>query len=142
MIRTCRSCGKLNRIPPARLTENVCCGGCKEQLAPLAEPVDVDPDDFREIVNSVKIPVLVDFWADWCGPCRLAALDVQRVAQDLAGKAVVLKVDTEKHPELAALFQVQGIPNFAVLKDGNVILQHPGLADHRQMKQWLEDAAN
>ena len=141
MIRACTSCGKKNRVPAARLADTGHCGACKAELAALSEPLNVGVDEFREIVNSVKVPVLVDFWAAWCGPCRMASPEVKRVANNLAGHAIVLKVNTEEQPELAKMFQVRGIPNFAVLKDGDLVFQQAGLVDHRQMQRWLEEAA-
>jgi thioredoxin 2 len=93
--------------------------------------------DFGTAVLKSSEPVLVDFWAEWCGPCRLAAPEVSRTVADMAGKAIVLKVDTEKHPQLAARFNVQAIPNFVILSGGKVVRQQPGLVKHDQLERWL-----
>jgi len=127
-------------VGAAHLARPVRCGACKAPIGPVAEPIEADAAVFDEVLREATAPVLVDFWAEWCGPCRRAAPDVKHTAETMSGRAIVLKVDTEKHPDLAARYRVESIPLFLVLKNGLVVSQQAGAVGHAQMTRWLEAA--
>ena len=141
MVIRCRHCDTRNRVPARHLATLGRCGRCQAALPPLAEPLDVDASEFEEIVREAPVPIVVDFWAAWCAPCRTAAPEVARAAADMAGRAIVLKVDSDRHPQLASRFGVRGIPNFVVIHRGRTVHQQAGVVDHRAIEAWVSAAS-
>lgn len=112
MIVACPSCGSKNRVPAARATEHPKCGRCKAEITIAAPVVAGSAAEFDEIVASSPVPVVVDFWAEWCGPCRMVAPELEKLAQSRAGRMIVAKLDTEAVPEIAARYGIRSIPTF------------------------------
>ncbi len=122
-VITCPSCGANNRVPAEKLREGLqpVCGRCKAPLADSVHPVVVTDTNFAEEVERSPLPVLLDMWAPWCGPCRMIAPTIEQLASELAGRMKVAKLNTDENPMTGSRFNVRSIPTLLVLKDGKEI---------------------
>lgn len=131
MIVDCSSCHTSNRLPAARLGDKAKCANCKEPLLPIARPIALQSAaDFDELIRNAKADVLVDFWAAWCGPCRVVAPELEKLARDRAGQAVIAKVDTDAQGELASRFAIRSIPTMILFRQGREAQRESGAMTH------------
>lgn len=132
----CENCGRINRVP-AFAQGRPRCGNCKAFLPWIADAGDAD---FAEIAEQATVPVLVDLWATWCGPCRMVSPALEQLAKEKAGQLKLVKVDIDRAPKLAQRFSIQAVPTLMVLYRGEVIARQPGAAPVGALRRWLDDA--
>ena len=139
LITTCPNCGQRNRI--AFNTREARCGKCKAGLPSPSEPIEVpDEASFDALVQQAAHPVVVDFWAPWCGPCRMVAPEIVRVASSNAGRLVVAKVNTDEVPELGERFRIRSIPTMAVFDGGREVARTSGAMPAAQIESFVRGA--
>jgi thioredoxin 2 len=133
-VVSCAECGTKNRVPwTARGVPH--CGKCKSSVPWVAEAGD---ETFAEVVEASAIPVLVDVWAPWCGPCRMVSPVLQRLAEQLAGKIKLVKVNADDAPRISARFEVRAIPTLLVMRKGEVLSRRSGAAPEPELHRWLD----
>jgi thioredoxin 2 len=142
ILVACAHCGKRNRLAFARLGGAVRCGQCKQPLAAPNEPVELhQTTDFDRIVAQSSLPVVVDYWAPWCGPCRMVAPELQKVAARQSGRLLVVKVNTDELSDLGQRFNIRSIPTLAIFVNGREVARAAGARQAADIEAWALQAA-
>lgn len=136
----CPHCGSVNRVPADKPARAAKCGRCHKALF-TGEPIAVSAQSFDRHIQKNTIPVVVDFWADWCGPCKMMAPVFARVASELEPGIRFLKLDTEAEPEIAARYGVRSIPMLILFRNGAILAQRAGAIDGQTLRAWLQQHA-
>lgn len=136
----CTGCGQINRVAADRLHDLPICGRCRQPLV-VAEPIDVDTAMFNRLLQKDELSMVVDFWAAWCGPCRMMAPEFAAAAATLAPEFRFVKVDTEAEQALAARYNIRSIPTIVVFRGGREIARQSGALDRRGIVEWVRGVA-
>jgi thioredoxin 2 len=142
IVVACGECGKKNRLAYERLGETVRCGQCKNILPPPSQPIEIaSTADFDHLIAKASIPVVVDYWAPWCGPCRMVAPELAKVATHTAGRVLIVKVNTDALPDLGERFTIRSIPTMAVFAGGREVARTSGARPAADIEAFIEKAA-
>jgi thioredoxin 2 len=139
----CASCGAANRVVPEKVAADIeaLCGQCGAPLGFTTEPVEVSDEEFQVRVAQSPLPVLVDFWAPWCGPCRMVAPSLEALAKEMAGRVRIAKVNVDDNPVMAGRLGVRGIPTMVLFKNGQEVDRQVGALPKRDIQRWIESVA-
>jgi thioredoxin 2 len=141
LIFNCKSCGQRNRMTFEHLADEMRCGTCKQPIAAPGEPIELhESADFDRLVSRSSIPVVVDYWAPWCGPCRMVAPELKKVAARQAGRMIVVKVNTDELQDLGERFAIRSIPTLAVFAGGREIARSSGARPAAEIERFVEQA--
>ena len=141
VVQICPACGQKNSIPFQHLGKTGQCGRCKADLTPAAAPVEVSAEqDFQRLIAESPLPIVVDFWASWCGPCLRVAPELEKVAVANAGKFLVVKVNTETLPNLSAQYNVRSIPTMVVIAGGKEVSRTMGAQPAAAIETFVRGA--
>ena len=141
MKLVCLSCGQGNRIPEQKLGAGPKCGSCGNQLV-RPEPAEVSLDVLQKAVRIDELPLVVDFWAEWCGPCRMMAPEFAQAAKRLEGKARFAKLDTEAYPQAGGRYSIRGIPLLITFRAGREVQRQAGVMQASDIVGWVGATAS